>query len=185
MIQLFDYLLQYCLRLSQHVVIPEPKHPIARLGEKASPPLICLGLIGMLSAIQLDDQLRFRAKEVHDAASDWLLSTELEAIHLSAPKIQPQLALSVGLVTAEALGARAKCLCATLQFLLSPAYPVFTLAPGGRGEGEGESGFVIFDMLGIFASAMRCDPRICSLLRFGDLLLRHVAFNNATITDGV
>jgi len=88
-IQFVDNLLQHSLCIGQHFVIPEPQNSIASLGEKVSPPLIRLNLIGMMSAIQLNDQLRIRAKEVHDVAPNGLLPTKFNAIHLSAPKMQP------------------------------------------------------------------------------------------------
>ena len=138
MIQFVHNLLQHSLCIGQHIVVPKPQHSIARFGQEIRPPLISLYLIGMVSTIEFKDQFRFRAKEVHDVTSDGLLPAELAAVHLSAAKKHPQLALGVGLVAAEALGAWAKCLCATLQFLLSSVYSVFTIAPGGRGEGEGE-----------------------------------------------
>ena len=95
-------------RVSQHVVVPEPQYSITSLIQKLSPPLISLNLISMMSSIQLDDQLRFRAKEVNDEAPDGLLAAKLAAVHLSVTQTQPQFPFGVGLVATEALGVRAK-----------------------------------------------------------------------------
>src|SRR2546427_5461629 len=46
--------LQHCLRLGQHLVVPEAKHPIARPDERLSPTLISLNLISMMSAVEFD-----------------------------------------------------------------------------------------------------------------------------------
>jgi len=41
---------------------------------------------GMLAAIDLDDELCFRTKEIDDVPSDRLLSAEAEALNLLAPE---------------------------------------------------------------------------------------------------
>jgi len=107
-IQFVDNLLQHSLCIAQHLIVPEPQHPIARLGQKLSPPLIRFNLISMMSAIQLNDQPRFWTEEVHDVATDWLLPSELKAVHLSAAQLHPQFALGVGLIMTEAFSAWTK-----------------------------------------------------------------------------
>jgi len=57
----------------------------------------------MMSAIEFDHQLVFRAEGVHDVTPDWLLATELKAIHLPVAETHPQFALGVGFVTTKAL----------------------------------------------------------------------------------
>ena len=95
-------------RVSQHVVVPEPQYSITTLIQKLSPPLISLNLISMMSSIQLDDQLRLRAKEVNDVAPDGLLAAKLCAVYLSVTQTHPQFALGIGFVTTKALGAGVK-----------------------------------------------------------------------------
>jgi hypothetical protein len=55
-IQRVGDLLQDTLGVVQNIVIPEAKHTITRLSQKLSPPLIRLNLVGMMSAIKLNDQ---------------------------------------------------------------------------------------------------------------------------------
>ena len=127
-------LLQHGICVSQHLMIPEPQYSITSRIQKLRPPLISLNLISMMSTIELNHQTAFRTKEVHDVPTNGLLAAKLGAVHLSVAQAHPQLALSVGFVTTKALGVGAECLCAALQFLLSPAYLLFIPSPL---EGEG------------------------------------------------
>jgi hypothetical protein len=43
----------------------------------------------MLPAIDLDDQLRFRAKEIDDVWADRLLAAEADSLDLAKPKLGP------------------------------------------------------------------------------------------------
>ncbi len=104
MFQFIIDLLQHCLGIGQHFIVPEAKYPIASFDEKVSPPFVCLKLVGMVTAIKLDHQPLFRAEEVNDVATDGLLPAELGAVHLSAPKVHPQFPLGVGLIATEAVG---------------------------------------------------------------------------------
>ena len=126
--------LEHSVYAGQDFVVPEPENLITSLIQKLSPPLISLNLINVLSAIEFDYQSVFRTKEVHNVTPDGLLAAELGTVNLSVTQVQPQLALSVGFVTTKALGVGAECLCAALQFLLSPAYLLFIPSPM---EGEG------------------------------------------------
>ena len=97
-------LLEHSLYTGQHLVVPEPENPITGFIQKLSPPLISLNLISMMCAIEFDYQSVLRAEEVHDVTPDWLLATELKAIHLPVAQAHPQFALGVGVVTTQALG---------------------------------------------------------------------------------
>ncbi len=73
----------HALRILQHLVIPEPKHPISFALQK----LRAHNFIGrvqvMLPTVCLDDQIRRMANEVYDVWPDRHLPPELEAFDLT------------------------------------------------------------------------------------------------------
>ena len=68
--------LQDRLRLGQHLIVPEPDHPVAATVQPAAPFLIICNLRGVLAAVELDDQPRAVRDEVDDERSNRLLAAE-------------------------------------------------------------------------------------------------------------
>jgi hypothetical protein len=78
---------QHAFQILQHIVVPEAKYAEAlrlerlRAGE--------IGLWGVLTAIDLDDQAAFEAAEVGDVLADGPLTAEFMAAELTGSKPVP------------------------------------------------------------------------------------------------
>ena len=89
----------YTLQISQHLVVPEPQHPVS----VALEPQCSLRIrdtnvrLIVLPAIHLDNQPPFEADEVHDVGSNRLLPPEFQPVHPFAPQMGPQDSLCIGL----------------------------------------------------------------------------------------
>ena len=95
--------LQDFLGLSEHLVIPEPDDPIASLLEPlATLPVLC-GLLQVLRAVQLHDQLSLQADEVYDVGAQRMLPAELAVEQLTPSQACPQGPLGIGHVLAQLL----------------------------------------------------------------------------------
>ena len=60
--------------------------------------------LGMLAAVELDEQLFGHAGEVHDVRTDRLLAPELVAAKLLLAQVVPEEAFGVGLALAQGFG---------------------------------------------------------------------------------
>jgi hypothetical protein len=94
---------QHPFSIAQHVVIPESDNAISASLEPFGADTV---VIGMLTAIDLDDQLSFRAEEIGDVRSDWVLSPETSSVQLLAPQTEPQSLLSIGEIATQFAGER-------------------------------------------------------------------------------
>jgi hypothetical protein len=75
-------LFEHPVRVSYNVVIPESTHEIThRLQDSGSIP-ITFSVVGVLTAIELHNQLGIRAEEIDDKAVDRHLPLELPSIQL-------------------------------------------------------------------------------------------------------
>jgi hypothetical protein len=79
-------------------VVPETHNLIAALVQTFGSTLICLSLSSMLSAIELNYEVAFRATEIHNVTTDGMLAAELTAVCLAGTQPHPELAFSVGLI---------------------------------------------------------------------------------------
>jgi len=75
--------LKHCIRLSQHVVVPEPQHAIP-LGRKPGIARSVSRIINVLSPIELNHQPALKADEVCDVRANRLLTTELHSLNTPA-----------------------------------------------------------------------------------------------------
>ena len=96
--------LEYDLGPNQHVVVPEAQHSKTTRSEKCVPTHVVVGLLGMLTSIQLDDDGSLKASEVADIRSDRMLSAEFESCQLTSTQTLPKDALCMSRIFAE--GAR-------------------------------------------------------------------------------
>jgi hypothetical protein len=75
-------LFKHTVHIPHHVVIPKSKHEIThRLQDSGSIP-ITFSVVGVLTAIELHNQLGIRAEEIDDKAVDRHLPLELPSIQL-------------------------------------------------------------------------------------------------------
>jgi len=75
--------------LSDNLVIPKPQYLVSRTTQKLTSTFVPIRLIGVLRAINLDDQLRFEANEVREKAPYGKLPSELKSLHLVAAQSRP------------------------------------------------------------------------------------------------
>jgi hypothetical protein len=87
---------QYILGPRQHIVVPIAKHTISMLLQDLRADFVCIGLLDMLSTIQLDHQLDLRANEIRDVASDRDLPSELEFRQLVQSQMPPKMPFGIG-----------------------------------------------------------------------------------------
>ena len=76
------------------IVVPESEDAIALAGEPLRPRHVAFG-IGVLSAIELDDELCLRAIEIHHERADWLLTPEAKTVELLKTQARPEAPLGV------------------------------------------------------------------------------------------
>ena len=88
-IQCGDNRIKHQPRPHQHIVVPEPQHPISLSNQRpaATPIFICRS--NVLTAIELDDQSTLRTREVSEVDPDAVLPAELEAEQLAIAKKSP------------------------------------------------------------------------------------------------
>ncbi|MGA8497241.1 MAG: hypothetical protein WB764_17275, partial [Xanthobacteraceae bacterium] len=81
----------------------------------------------MLTAIQLDNEVRVGAKEIDNKAIDWELSSKFPAAEPGITQTKPQHSFRIRLIAAQALRGFGACLHRP-----NPLTP--TLSPPGRGS---------------------------------------------------
>jgi hypothetical protein len=74
-LQLPAYGIHYARDVFPHVPVPEPDHPISVMGNLLSAQFIVFPGDRMLSAIELDSQLRAWTSEIHNVPPDRMLAT--------------------------------------------------------------------------------------------------------------
>src|SRR5262245_53252157 len=77
------------VHILQHVIAPETQRAVAVRGE----PRVAHGIaraVGVLTAIEFDDELGFEAREVRNVRSDRTLLAEISAADLSTAQIHPK-----------------------------------------------------------------------------------------------
>ena len=96
--------LKNAVHVLHHVIVPEADHPIALGLEKRRSCRVAM-VFGMLSAINLDNQLLLAAEKVGDERPDWHLAREFEPVELTAAQMSPEEALGIGRAISELLSA--------------------------------------------------------------------------------
>jgi hypothetical protein len=76
--------IQHRPSLSQNLVIPETKNRITMVVQPSCSAFISQGL-GMLAAVDFDDQALLTAEKVGEERSEWHLPYELVAVEVTAP----------------------------------------------------------------------------------------------------
>jgi len=95
----------HALRIVQHLVVPEPQHPVPLAFQEPGAAGFLLGGGVMLAAVDLDDQPRFVAGEVSDKPADRHLTAKPPALVLPRPQHLPEPPLGFGHRTAQRPGA--------------------------------------------------------------------------------
>jgi hypothetical protein len=82
-IQYTDDLLDHCITVRKHFVIPKTEHAIASLLERAGSMLIRLRVLHVLTAVEFDYQPNFHTTKVGDIWTNWMLSANFSIAKLS------------------------------------------------------------------------------------------------------
>ena len=77
-------LAQDSIKIRKCFMVPETQDLITILGQKLSTTLVGLNLKSMVPAVKLHHYFAFRAAEIHNVASDRMLTSELHAVQLPA-----------------------------------------------------------------------------------------------------
>ena len=91
------------LDIAKHIVVPEPQHAIAFLGQELTASVIGCRVC-MLATINFNDDATFETDKVCDIWADRMLPPESMAIDLTLTKMTPEMSLGVGHVAAELAG---------------------------------------------------------------------------------
>jgi hypothetical protein len=81
--------LDHTLDILEYFVVPEPQYHESRLLQPLCPRQIVSRLIGVLAAVEFDDQLPFQAGEIEYEAAERMLPFELAALQLTIPQMPP------------------------------------------------------------------------------------------------
>ena len=85
-------------RVPQHVIVPEPQHPEPAGFQEARACVVATPLRQMLAAIQLHDEMSFRAGEIGEVGPYPVLPPELPPQQAPVAQVLPQHPLRFGLV---------------------------------------------------------------------------------------
>ncbi len=96
---------KHILRPQQRIVVPVTQHTITEPLENTRARHVGILALGMVPAIELDDQLDSRAQEIRDIAIYWHLPAEPESTQLPQLQISPEMAFRIGCLVAEVSGA--------------------------------------------------------------------------------
>jgi hypothetical protein len=88
---------KHFLHIREHLIVPESKHAVSVRIQKRSANFIFLRKLGVLSAIQFDNEASFDRAEVGEVRTNRMLTAELGVAHPAAAQMSPQDSFRVGL----------------------------------------------------------------------------------------
>ena len=95
---------KHLISVRKHLIVPESKHSIAARIQERRPKCIFARLIGVLAAIEFDNQAPFDRTEVGEVGTDRMLTPEFDLSHPAAAQVAPEDSLGVGLFAAQTAG---------------------------------------------------------------------------------
>jgi len=93
---------QNFLNIREHPVVPESKHAVAPRIEKRGADFIFARPLGMLGAIEFDNEASFGRAEVSEVWPNRELTSKLGVAHLSASQMAPENSFRIGLFVPQA-----------------------------------------------------------------------------------
>jgi len=93
---------QYAVEIPQHVGVPNSDDPEPVRFQPRRPPRISLFILGMLAAIDFDDQSMLQTAEIDNVVADEMLSSKLRAIEALGAEILPEKAFGLRLLATQA-----------------------------------------------------------------------------------
>ena len=109
--QLHPYRFQHRVGSQQDIVIPESNHAKAVRCKIGGSGGISVGRIGMLPAIDLDDELCFEAAEVAEVGTNRMLAPKLGPGQLATSQAAPKQPFSIGSFSTQPARAHTRSLC--------------------------------------------------------------------------
>ena len=94
------------VEVAHDFVRPEPHDRVALRLQPFCPSRVGLLIEGVLLSVDFHDELRHRAEEIDDVATDRVLTAKSEPIQSAVSQLAPQLELGIGHVAAHASGQR-------------------------------------------------------------------------------
>ena len=132
------------LKLREHLIVPESKHPVTPLVKKGAADFIFARPLSVLRAVEFDDQASFDRAKVSEVWPDRELTAKLGAAHLTVAQVMPQDVFRVGLFATQppriALGRfnRAhRTDCSRFGEETQPRRQIISSPCKGEDEGEG------------------------------------------------
>jgi hypothetical protein len=83
------------VHVAQYLVVPETENAVPLAAHEIVAPRIVRACVGVLPAIDFDDEHRFQADKVGDVGTDADLAPEFVAVELAETKVLPELTLGV------------------------------------------------------------------------------------------
>jgi len=80
---------------AQHVIVPETENAVSGLSQISRPPRVGCATNHVLRTVKFYDQSALKAHEIHDVASNRMLTSELETTELAGPQMSPDQSLGV------------------------------------------------------------------------------------------
>ena len=93
--------IKYFLDVCKHLIIPESQNPVVPRLQKRSSNFIFLRKLGVLGAIQFDNQALLDRAEVSEVGPNRMLTPEFCVLHPAAPQVSPQNSFCVGLFATQ------------------------------------------------------------------------------------
>src|SRR5581483_7523369 len=90
--------------IRQNVIVPESKHRKTVAFQTRRSNCVARNLLRVLTAIHLDDELRFEAAEIHRVGGKRYLSAKLCPNQMAIAQLQPEQPLGVGRVRSQVPG---------------------------------------------------------------------------------
>ena len=92
---------KYFLDVCKHLIVPKSKHSVVPGFQKRSPIFVFLREMGVLGAIEFNNETPFDRAEVSEVLTNRMLTPEFCIPHSAAAQVSPQQSFSVGLFAAQ------------------------------------------------------------------------------------
>jgi hypothetical protein len=93
--------LKHLVHIRKHLIIPKSEHSVVSGFQKQSASFIFRRKIGVLRAIQFNNETSFDRTEVSKVRTNRMLTPEFRVPHSAAAQVSPQQSFSVGLFAAQ------------------------------------------------------------------------------------
>ena len=94
----FQDALQHSIDIRQNLIIPKSKDQKTGIIQNSGPTRFTLDVLGVLTAVNLNNQLRFLTEKIRDKSSDRDLSAKLQAAKTPATNMEPKFQFGIRLV---------------------------------------------------------------------------------------